>query len=40
MPGFDSHAQVKPSIVTSAQGIVKVTTAYWSVAFGEGGLGV
>lgn len=32
-------AQVKPSTVTSVQGIVKVTTACWSVVIGEGGLG-
>lgn len=30
---------MKPSIVTSVQGIVKVTTVCWSIAIGEGGLG-
>jgi len=37
--GSNPSAQIKPSIVTNVQGIVKVTTAYWSIAIGEGGLG-
>jgi hypothetical protein len=32
-------SQIKPCIVTNVQGIVKVTTACWSIDIGEGGLG-
>ena len=40
MRGHAKTSQIKPSIVTSVQGIVKVTTACWSIDIGEGGLGV
>jgi hypothetical protein len=38
--GSSPALQIKPCIVTNVQGIVKVTTACWSIDFGEGGLGV
>ena len=40
MRGHAKTSQIKPSIVTSVQGIVKVTTACRSIYIGEGGLGV
>lgn len=38
--GSNPVSQIKPCIVTNVQGIVKVTTACWSIDIGEGGLGV
>jgi hypothetical protein len=40
MRGHAKTSQIKPNIVTSVQGIVKVTTACRSIDIGEGGLGV
>ena len=40
MRGHAKTSQIKPSIVTRVQGIVKVTTACRSIDIGEGGLGV
>ena len=40
MRGHSKTSQIKPNIVTSVQGIVKVTTACRSIDIGEGGLGV